>query len=118
MDNERKWRYSFVTEFVTKRSFPKGDANEKQQAPYVVRSFQDESVRAYVPPPLPPDPPLALQPLLALLEQADQALVRLDGLASILPDPSLFTYLYVREEGRAVVTDRGHAIFVCRLDAV
>ncbi len=65
---------------------------------YVVRSFQDESVRAYVPPPLPPDPPLALQPLLPLLEQANQALGRLDGLASILPDPSLFIYLYVRKE--------------------
>jgi Fic/DOC family N-terminal len=33
-----------------------------------------------------------------LLEQANQALGRLDGLASILPDPSLFIYLYVRKE--------------------
>jgi len=54
--------------------------------------------RAYVPPPLPPDPPLALQPLLPLLEQANQALGRLDGLVSILPDPSLFFYLCVRKE--------------------
>jgi len=65
---------------------------------YVVKAFKDESFRAYVPPPLPPDPPLALQPLLPLLEQANQALGRLDGLASILPDPSLFIYLYVRKE--------------------
>src|SRR5436190_814965 len=65
---------------------------------YVVKTFKDESFRAYVPPPLPPDPPLALQPLLPLLEQANQALGRLDGLASILPDPSLFIYLYVRKE--------------------
>jgi Fic family protein len=65
---------------------------------YTARSLQDESVRAYVPPPLPPDPPLALQPLLPLLEQANQALGQLDGLASILPDPSLFIYLYVRKE--------------------
>jgi hypothetical protein len=42
--------------------------------------------------------PLALQRLLPLLEQANQALGRLDGLASILPDPSLFIYLYVRKE--------------------
>jgi Fic family protein len=48
--------------------------------------------------PLPPDPPLALQPLLPLLEQANQALGHLDGLASILPDPLLFIYLYVRKE--------------------
>jgi len=65
---------------------------------YVVKTFKDESFRAYVPPPLPPDPPLALQSLLPLLEQANQALGRLDGLASILPDHSLFIYLYVRKE--------------------
>jgi Fic family protein len=65
---------------------------------YVLKTFKDEPFRAYVPPPLPPDPPLALHPLLPLLEQANQALGRLDGLASILPDPSLFIYLYVRKE--------------------
>jgi hypothetical protein len=70
----------------------------KRLGTYVVKSFQDESVRAFVPPPLPPEPPLAIQPLLPLLEQANQALGRLDGLASILPDPSLFIYLYVRKE--------------------
>src|ERR1700746_698068 len=59
---------------------------------YVLKTFKDESFRAYVP------PPLALQRLLPLLEQANQALGRLDGLASILPDPSLFIYLYVRKE--------------------
>ena len=64
---------------------------------YVVKTFKDESFRAYVPAPLPPVPPLVLQPLLPLLEQANQALGRLDGLASILPDPSLI-YLYVRKE--------------------
>src|ERR1700731_2570070 len=65
---------------------------------YVLKTFKDESFRAYVPSPLPPDPPLALQPLLTLLEQANQALGRLDGLASILPDPSHFIYFNVRKE--------------------
>lgn len=65
---------------------------------YVLKSFKGESVRAYLPPPLPPDPPLALQPLLPLLDHANQTLGRLDGLSSILPDPSLFIYLYVRKE--------------------
>jgi Fic/DOC family N-terminal len=51
-----------------------------------------------VPPPLPPDPPLVLQRLLPLLEQANQPVGRLDGLASILPDASLFVYLYVRKQ--------------------
>ena len=36
--------------------------------------------------------------MLRLLEEANQALGRLDGLASIRPDPSLFIYLYVRKE--------------------
>jgi Fic family protein len=39
-----------------------------------------------------------LEPFQRLLEQANQAMGRLDGLASILPDPSLFIYLYVRKE--------------------
>jgi Fic family protein len=65
---------------------------------YVLKTFKDESFRAYMPPPLPPAPALALQPLLPLLDHANQALGRLDGLASILPDPSLFIYLYVRKE--------------------
>ena len=33
-----------------------------------------------------------------LLEQANQALGRLDGLTSMLPDLSLFIYAYVRKE--------------------
>ena len=56
------------------------------------KTFKGEPFLACVPLPQPPDPPLALQPLLPLLDQANQALGRLDGLASILPDPSLFIY--------------------------
>jgi Fic family protein len=69
----------------------------KRLGTYVLESGA-EPFRAYVPPPLPPEPPLALGPLLPLLEQANQALGRLDGLASVLPDPSLFIYLYIRKE--------------------
>lgn len=65
---------------------------------YQVTRYQDESVRAFVPAPLPPVPPIRLDPLQHLLEQANQALGRLDGLASILPDLSLFIYTYVRKE--------------------
>jgi Fic family protein len=65
---------------------------------YVVKTYQDETVRAYVPAPLPPDPPVRLDGLQQLLEQANQAVGRLDGLASVLPDLSMFLYTYIRKE--------------------
>jgi Fic family protein len=65
---------------------------------YVVSSTAGESVRAFVPSPLPPNPPLELAPFFPLLDRANQALGRLDGLSSLLPDTSLFLYLYVRKE--------------------
>lgn len=54
--------------------------------------------RAFLPAPLPPDPPLDLTSLWRLLSEADRALARLDGVASTLPNPSLFVYMYVRHE--------------------
>ncbi len=65
---------------------------------YVTQEGGGEVVRAFVPPPLPPDPPVRLDGLQLLLEQANQSLGRLDGLASVLPDLSLFLYTYVRKE--------------------
>jgi Fic family protein len=65
---------------------------------YAITRWGEEQVRAFVPPALPPDPPLRLEPLQRILEQANQALGRLDGLASALPDLSLFIYAYVRKE--------------------
>ena len=65
---------------------------------YIVKSYGDEAVRAFVPPPLPPDPPVRLDFVQRLLEQANQSLGRLDGLASVLPNLSLFIYAYVRKE--------------------
>jgi Fic family protein len=70
----------------------------KRLGTYVVTTTGDERVRAFVPPPLPPEPPVQLSPLQSLLEQANQALGRLDGLASVLPDLSLLIYMYVRKE--------------------
>lgn len=58
-----------------------------------------EPFRAFVPKALPPDPPLRIEGALARrLERAGIALGRLDGLISLLPDPSLFLYTYVRQE--------------------
>jgi Fic family protein len=62
-------------------------------------SAAGEKARAFVPHPLPPDPPLVLDhELQELVEKAMLALGRLDGLTTVLPDPALFLYSYVRKE--------------------
>jgi len=65
---------------------------------YEVTSFRGEQVRAFIPPPLPDAAALHITSLQGLLDRANQALGRLDGVASILPDPPLFLYMYVRKE--------------------
>ena len=64
---------------------------------YVTSTTAGETVRAFVPSPLPPEPPLDLDPLLPLLDRANQAVGRLDGVSSLLPTAFLL-YLYVRKE--------------------
>jgi Fic family protein len=60
---------------------------------------QLEGYRAFIPAPLPPDPPLAMDmELTRLLSDADRALGRLDGATSVLPNPDLFVAMYVRQE--------------------
>lgn len=50
-----------------------------------------ETVRAFVPAPLPPNPPLDLGGTRqTLLERATLALGRLDSISLLLPDPQLF----------------------------
>jgi Fic family protein len=62
-------------------------------------SAAGESGRAFVPHPLPPEPPLQLgAELQELVERATLALGRLDGLSTSLPDPTLFIYSYIRKE--------------------
>src|SRR5438093_3236275 len=66
---------------------------------YQVTKTGGEPVRAFVPRPLPPEPPLQLDgPLPVLQEQALLALGRLDALSVLLPDTHLFLYSYVRKE--------------------
>ncbi|MCA8977371.1 MAG: Fic family protein [Planctomycetes bacterium] len=63
------------------------------------QSSGGESVRAFVPYPLPPQPPLDLSgPLQRMLERAYLALGRLDSVSTLLPDTHLFLYTYVRKE--------------------
>jgi Fic family protein len=65
---------------------------------YRVTRFAGEEVRAFLPAPLPPVPPLEFETLSALLERAVAACGRLDGMVQVLPDPDLFLYAFVRKE--------------------
>ena len=55
-------------------------------------------VRAFVPPPLPPEPSVDVLALLEPLSLAERALGRLDGITMLLPRQELFLYMYVRKE--------------------
>ncbi|WP_169239712.1 Fic family protein [Candidatus Roseilinea sp. NK_OTU-006] len=66
---------------------------------YRVTVIGGEKVRAFVPQPLPPRPPLDLSGLRSRrLEQATLGLGRLDSVTLLLPDPDIFLYAYVRRE--------------------
>ena len=66
---------------------------------YDLSAIGGEQVRAFVPHPLPPIPALDLSgSLQQLLEQASVAIGRLDSVVTLLPDPQLFLYTYVRRE--------------------
>jgi Fic family protein len=71
---------------------------QRQTGEYRISSTAGEQVRAYVPKPLPPDPPLDLAGLYPLLDRANQALGRLDGSTALLPDTHVFLYFYIRKE--------------------
>ena len=60
---------------------------------------QATGYRAFVPEPLPPEPPIVFDgELLTWLSNADRDLARLDAIADVLPNPDLFVAMYVRHE--------------------
>jgi Fic family protein len=65
---------------------------------YVETPAGGEIVRAFVPPPLPPNPPIGILSFLPKLSAAERALGRLDGITVLLPRQELFLYMYVRKE--------------------
>jgi len=66
---------------------------------FLTSTVSGERVRAFVPPPLPPNPrSINLESLQAILAEANQAIGRLDGTTTSLPDLKLFLHSYVRKE--------------------
>ncbi len=69
------------------------------QGHYVTISTVGEVARAFIPAPLPPKPPIDWTPeLRSKFDRALLALGRLDSVSMLLPDTSLFLYMYVRKE--------------------
>lgn len=76
---------------------------KRKSREYVTQTVTGESYRAYLPAPLPPDPPIALDTeLLQRMDQANRALGRLDGISQFWPNSGHFLnqllYQYVRKE--------------------
>jgi len=65
---------------------------------YLTSSVAGETVRAFIPPPLPPVPELEIRGLHQQLDRANQGLGRLNGMTKLLPDVRFLLYLYVRKE--------------------
>ncbi|MEQ1716082.1 MAG: Fic family protein [Hyphomicrobium sp.] len=65
---------------------------------FVSRQLAGEIVKSYIPKPLPPDPPIELGRIVNSVEAANRELGRLDGVATVLPDTSLFIWMYIRKE--------------------
>ena len=73
--------------------------NRDLQGHYITISTVGEKAQAFVPAPLPPTPPIEWAS--ELREKFDQALLalgRLDSVSVLLPDTSLYLYMYVRKE--------------------
>lgn len=74
-------------------------ASETRLGRYVPVSITGETVQAFIPSMLPPSPALQLTSEdYELSEMANRALGRLDGITALLPDTSLFIYMYIRKE--------------------
>jgi Fic family protein len=76
----------------------KGPDDSGRKGKWVTSTVTGETVRAFLPPDLPPRPPIDMTGLSVLASEAMLALGRLDGVRSVAPDTSLFLYMYVRKE--------------------
>jgi Fic family protein len=75
-----------------------GSRSQSRLGSYIISSVAGETVRAFMPPPLPPIPAVELSGLHQQLDRANQGLGRLNGMSRLLPDVRFLLYLYVRKE--------------------
>jgi len=70
--------------------------NDKRTGQYI---SQKEGYKAFIPMPLPPNPPIDIDnEIIELLSRADTAIGRLSGISETLPNHDLFVAMYVRKE--------------------
>jgi Fic family protein len=80
-------------------SMPAPKQTSKRAGEFKTIETGDDGYAAFQPHPLPPDPPVEIDSdLQSLLDRANQALGRLDGITLLLPDPDQFLFTYVRKE--------------------
>ena len=90
-------RYASLTNIIKKKySLMK----EKRRVGHWVESsvIAGASYQAFIPYPLPPHPAIELSGSYDLLDEANVALGRLEGVSEALPDASLLLYMYIRKE--------------------
>lgn len=78
--------------------FDSGKRSARREGHFLTVTAGSEPYRAFLPPFLPPDPPIEMSRIQALLERANQALGRLDGISSLLPDLDSFLTVHVYKE--------------------
>jgi cell filamentation protein, protein adenylyltransferase len=84
---------------VSDRATPPAPRASARAGEFKLAESGPDGYWAFHPCPLPPDPPLRIDAhMQQLLDRANQALGRLDGITLLLPDPDQFIYTFVRKE--------------------
>jgi len=65
---------------------------------YITQKISGESYKSYLPPALPPKPPIDIVKIYPYLEKATLALAELNSITKSITNASLFIYMYVRKE--------------------
>ncbi len=72
--------------------------NKSRLGTYISSNTGGEKYSAFVPPKLPPNPPIDVKKLYPNLDKAVKALGQLDNVTDLVPNIELFIYMYIRKE--------------------